>query len=69
MTRAMRTALMKASGPYKVESFAEGRLIVKPAWPQFDEWNEEDGGGPGVLSRTGLAADIEAFLNGRGPRD
>ena len=62
MSRAKRTALMKRAGPYAVASRADGSLIVTPAWP-LD--SDPDGDrGPGLSSRMGLAADVEAFLNG-----
>lgn len=67
MRRARRTALMRASGHYRVVSLANGDLRVTPAWPQFPVWNEHDGGGPGYISRLMLAADIQAFLNGLPP--
>lgn len=54
---------VKKSGPYKVSSHADGTLTVYPAWPQFQEWTEEDGGGPGLFSRTGLAHDLQNWLN------
>ena len=62
--RVRRTALIRDSGPYVVKSRAHGVLNVYPAWPQFPEYNDEDGGGPGVLSRLALADDLERWLNG-----
>lgn len=61
MKRARRTALMKQSGPYRVESRADGTLVVGPRWQQYERWDGVSG--PGFLSRTALAHDIEAFLN------
>ena len=57
------TKLMKDAGPYKVQSCSDGSLKVYPDWPQFPKYNDEDGGGPGMLSRLGLAHDLEQFLN------
>lgn len=58
-----RSAHMKRSGPYRVESCSDGTLTVYPRWPQFRTWTEEDGGGPGLFSRMGLAHDLERWLN------
>lgn len=55
---------MRQSGPYKVESCADGTLVVSPAWDQYPEWTMEEGGGPGLLSRMALASQIERFLTG-----
>lgn len=64
---ARRTKLIKESGPYRVRSMASGKLRIYPSWNQFpqysDEDGDEDGGGPGVISRMQLAREIEAFLN------
>lgn len=58
-----RPSFIKHSGPYKVVSLANGLLEVTPAWPQFPKWTEENGGGPGLLSRLALAEDLERWLN------
>lgn len=63
MTRARRTALMRQSGPYQVESTIGGQLVIVPKWSQVPVWTEEDGGGPGLFSRLALAADLQAWLN------
>ncbi len=60
---ARRTKFIKESGPYKVTSFTNGKITIEPDWTQFPKWNEEDGGGPGVISRMRLAREIEEFLN------
>lgn len=60
---ARRTKLIKESGPYKLLSFSNGELRVMPEWPNFEPWDEDKGGGPGVISRMRLAREIEAFLN------
>lgn len=57
--------LVNASGPYRVLSLANGQLLVTPTWPQFKTYTDEDGGGPGVLSRLELAESVERLLNGR----
>lgn len=54
---------MRQSGPYRVESHADGKLSVYPAWSQYKEWTAEDGGGPGMPTRRALAAQLEAWLN------
>ena len=56
-----RPSFIKANGPYKVYSRADGTLIVEPEWPDSPPWT--DGGGPGLLSRMGLANDLQAWLN------
>jgi len=58
-----RPSWVKRSGPYKVVSLANGELTVTPTWPQYPPWNEEDGGGPGLWGRLGLAGDLEKWLN------
>jgi hypothetical protein len=59
-----RSRLIRESGPYRVESCADGTLRVEPDWPQFPKYTDEEGGGPGLFSRMNLAGDIERFLNG-----
>ena len=56
--------LITRSGPYRVESLANGELRVTPEYSQLD-------GVPGVLTRMELARQIERLLNGRptGGRD
>lgn len=56
-----RARMVKKSGPYKVLARADGSLVVIPAWPQFPKADE--GGGPGFISRMGLAEDLERWLN------
>lgn len=58
-----RPSLVRRSGPYRVISLSDGKLQLTPAWPQFPKWTPEDGGGPGLLSRLGLADDLERWLN------
>lgn len=60
---ARRTKFIKESGPYKVYSYSDGKLCVIPGWPTWPEYNDIDGGGPGVMSRMRLASEIEEFLN------
>lgn len=57
--RVRRTALIKRSGPYEVSSRVDGVIMIKPRWQQ----SEEEGGGPGLLSRIALAENIERWLN------
>lgn len=60
---ARRTALLRRSGPYLVQSLANGELLITPNWSgQRERWNEGVTG-PGLLSRLGLAADLKAWLN------
>jgi len=63
-----RPTFIRESGPYKVVSCADGTLSVKPTWPQFQPWNEEDGGGPGLFSRMALAANLQRWLNATKPK-
>jgi len=57
-----RTGLMRRAGPYQVISRANGALAVYPEWP--DRYNFEEGwGGPGLFSRSGLAYDLQQWLN------
>ena len=63
MTQRRRTALLRQSGPYKVQSYSDGSLLVTPAWPQGPVWTADDGGGPGVVSRLELAHQLELWLN------
>ena len=58
-----KPASVRRAGPYQVSSRADGTLIVTPAWPNFRPYTPEDGGGPGVFSRLGLAHDFERWLN------
>ena len=58
-----RPRIVKDSGPYRVESLANGQLTVSPAWPQFRPWNEDEGGGPGPMSRMDLAGELQRWLN------
>ena len=58
-----RPAMVRQSGPYKVDSVADGTMIVTPSWPQCPAWRKGEGGGPGLFSRLGLAADLERWLN------
>ena len=60
----MLSPTIKEAGPYKAVSLANGQIRITPAWPEFPPYNEDDGGGPGVLSRLALAGAIEALLNG-----
>ena len=60
---ARRTKLIKESGPYKAKSCANGDIRVVPKWPQFPEFDEQEGGGLGLFSRLALARQIEDFLN------
>ena len=55
--------LLQESGPYKVESRADGTVLVTPSWPQFPPYSEDEGGGPGMFSRLGLADEIRALIN------
>ena len=59
-----KPSFIRKSGPYSVTSRADGTLIVEPSWSQFVPWTEETGGGPGLVSRMGLAFNIERWLNG-----
>lgn len=58
-----RPTIVKKSGPYKVQSCADGSLTVVPTWPQFGTYTPENGGGPGVFSRLWLAGDLARWLN------
>ncbi len=58
-----RPKIVKDSGRYRVNSRADGSLVVRPEWPQFPPWTEEDGGGPGLISRVLLAERLERWLN------
>lgn len=60
---------IRESGPYRVQSLSDGSLRITPAWPQFPEYTDEDGGGPGLLSRMALAGDISKLLNGEANED
>ena len=60
---ARRTKFIKESGPYWLVSLSNGEIMIRPEWSQFPEWNEEEGGGPGVFSRIRLADEIQDFLN------
>lgn len=59
-----RTTLIRNSGPYKVNSCANGEVRMHPQWPQYRPWTAKTGGGPGLLTRLSLAAEIERLLNG-----
>lgn len=59
--------LIRESGPYTVISRPNGELSIMPKWPQFPEYNDEDGGGPGINTRFNLAHDIEELLNSSVP--
>lgn len=55
--------LIRQSGPYEAVSRADGTILIRPAWPQFPPYTEEDGGGPGLFSRMSLAEEIQRVLN------
>lgn len=55
--------ILAASGGYKASSRADGTILVEPEWPQFPKWDEDEGGGPGVMSRLSVAECIEKLLN------
>lgn len=57
------------SGPFDVKSCADGTLIVTPKWPQYSEWTELGGGGPGIFGRLGLAHAVEIYLNSPYPAE
>ncbi len=58
-----RPNLIRKSGPYRCESRADGSILITPDWSQFPKYTEEDGGGPGVISRLALAVNLEEWLN------
>ena len=58
-----RPGIVKQSGPYQVKSRADGSMLVIPMWPQYPPYNDEDGGGPGLSSRMGLAEYLSRWLN------
>ena len=64
--RYPRGGMIRSSGPYSCRSNADGTILVTPAWPQFRPWTEEDGGGPGPISRLHLAEELVLLLNGLG---
>jgi len=45
---------------FAVKSLANGDMLVQPDYKS--KWTEEDGGGPGLLSRLSIATEIEAVL-------
>ena len=55
--------VVKAQGPYRVMSCADGSLSVLPTYPDFPPFDPEAGGGPGVLDRLALAQAVEDLLN------
>lgn len=58
-----RPSIVKESGPYRCVSYADGRIEVKPTWPQYPPYDPEHGGGPGIFGRMGLARELERWLN------
>lgn len=59
-----RPAWLRRSGPFKCVSLSSGYIQIQPAWPQYNRvWEVNEGGGPGVFDRLGLAEDIQKFLN------
>lgn len=58
-----RPAWLRRSGPFKCVSLACGYIQLQPAWPQYRVWEVNEGGGPGVFDRMGLAEDLQTFLN------
>jgi hypothetical protein len=65
----IRPTSIKRAGPYRVDSLADGSLLVIPAWPEFSKWTPADGGGPGIMSRLGLARALGEWLNGKEASD
>lgn len=59
-----RPKTVKRAGPYIVQSCADGTMVVTPNWPMFRKFDPDEGGGPGLGSRLGLAADLQDWLNG-----
>ena len=58
-----RPTSVKRAGPYRVNSYPDGTLLVQPGWPAFKSYTPGDGGGPGILSRMELAHELELWLN------
>ena len=58
-----RPTIVRKSGPYTCESRADGTILISPDWPQFPKWTEEEGGGPGILSRLSLGIALTEWLN------
>lgn len=51
---------------FKVESLANGNMLVTPDWIKTCEWPDEPGvGGPGLFSRLRMALWIETRLKKR----
>lgn len=65
MRKYLRHASIKASGPYRCWSQANGDILIRPSWPQFKPWTAVDGGGPPMAARRTLADDLAALLNGK----
>ena len=71
--RRKRTALIRCSGPYDVDSYSQTGagyiyFVVWPAYPEEGtDWPERrgngEGGGPGIFTNIAVARQIEEFLN------
>ena len=64
MTEAEFRNRLVGIGPFQCQSRADGTVLVKPAWSAWPPYDEDEGGGPGVMARMGFAFDLEQFLNG-----
>lgn len=64
--RKRRTTLQCLWTAVKVESLANGKMLVTPAepWIGMKVWNERDGGGPGIFTRSYAAGHLENLING-----
>lgn len=61
-----RTPLQALWTSVKVESCANGLMIVTPAqpWVGLSIWTPEHGGGPGIFTRMRAARQLQRFING-----
>ena len=59
-----RPSVVRQSGPFFCQSLANGHILIKPAWSQYERvWNLEEGGGPGIFTRMELARELQYWLN------
>ena len=59
-----RRALKRLWSAIKVDSCADGSMRITPVWRGVREYTEEDGGGPGLLSRLQAAGLLEILIRG-----
>ena len=59
-----RPSVVRQSGPFFCQSLANGHILIKPAWSQYERvWSLQEGGGPGIFTRMELARTLQHWLN------